>query len=192
MPKNLRLSSRGGIAMAIAAAAIAASPALAASAIDDCTVQISRSEVDYGRLAEQDISRVGNRKALDTQELTLNVSCPVATTMALGFQGENVGNTGFRFGPDGDFSLVLSDAVLDGAPVLLGNDAVNGPMQPRLPLLPTSTATPMRDGIAAIGKQLVAQVTIAPVMGASAGTRSDRTTYVGMGTFTLSTGQILR
>src|SRR5437899_2613319 len=117
MPKNLSSVNLCRAVMALAAA-IAASPAAAAD-IDNCAVQISRSDVDYGRLSEQDISRVGSRKVLEPQEFTLSVSCPLVNTMAVSFQGENVANTGFRFGPDGDFSLVLSDAMLDGAPVLL-------------------------------------------------------------------------
>ena len=91
----------------------------------DCESRLSQSEVDYGQLhrgAFPDQPLGQHWVNLDTHRLTLTVICQTPMPIKLRFNGTSAGPNVFRLGQQGQFSLRISDAVIDGSAALLTRD----------------------------------------------------------------------
>ena len=99
-------------------------PTLAA----DCNVWLSDPEVDYSRLHRGELMDLYPRQnllELGTRMLTLSISFQAPQLIRLRFNSVSAGAKLFRLGRHGQFSVQIRDAMLDGRPALLAQEAGN-------------------------------------------------------------------
>lgn len=90
---------------------------------NDCRTQVSQPVVDYGNLNPSVLhasAKSGKAAELGTRHLQLNIVCTEDEDMAITFRSIAAGPQAFRLDDKGEFDLTLTDASLDGEPVLLG------------------------------------------------------------------------
>lgn len=149
---------------------------------DTCRLSLSQSRIDYGpvRHGQQDSQSV----SLGTRTLHLNVVCADASVMALRFSGVPADGQGFRFGRQGQFTLNLKHAQVDGQAVEWA--VAHLPVEPATGrLLPGQTLVARAAGLPLVGRRLTAQVDVeAHVPSAALGVRSE-TLLEGLGNLEL-------
>lgn len=136
-----------------------------AAASDNCRLQTTPVQVDYGRLSRHAILGQPARAhghSLGKRLITVNVVCAAPTRLTLLVRGTAAGESGFRFGPQGHLALTATQAVLDGNAISLGvveqpGDAPSA-IAARAPLLPGKGVTAVVDGQASAGSRLSVQI----------------------------------
>ncbi|QAU23649.1 hypothetical protein EO087_06340 [Dyella sp. M7H15-1] len=160
----------------------------------DCTVQLSQSELDYGRITRGELAAPTHMQTdlpLHERHVTLTAICASPSAMALFFRATAVDASRFRLADGGSFSINIDHALLDGKPVSLGSVRYLGepPSQiaNSLPLRPHFGVQPLIDGQAAQGTQLSVQLTVKPQITAATSLRRDETDLHQQGTFDMVT-----
>ncbi|WP_368566227.1 hypothetical protein [Pseudoxanthomonas sp. UTMC 1351] len=163
------------LALSLFGMAALVAPAWAA----ECQLQISESELDYGSRTRAEL--IGERyhrdaSPLPPRQVMLTAVCDQPSSMAFFYRGVAADETRFRFG-DGDFTLHVDQALVDGEPVMLGQVGASddAPMQADMAkaLQPHHGVMPMRDGQAAIGKRFSARIVVQPSIKAIAPLREE-------------------
>jgi len=107
--------------MPVAALLLISSPAWAD--INNCVMQLSPPEHDHGNLTRDRQTFIntsqGQIAQLSERHSNLSVTCPGKEHMQLRFTGDSHTDGRFRFGEKGALRITISNAVLDGNPVLL-------------------------------------------------------------------------
>ncbi|WP_266168866.1 hypothetical protein [Dyella subtropica] len=153
-----------------------------------CEMQLSENTVDYGQLnrAELEVSSVPNSDVLlGKRRLTLNVICEQSTDIALRFNATPAQGGGYMFADQGDFTVLMSNATLDGNTVALAKTdatgrsiqgaAANQYVEPGRGVAAVSGSTPAR------GKHFVVGLEIEASMPHSAMRVRGETRWEGLG-----------
>lgn len=160
----------------------------------DCTLQLSESELDYGRMTRSEITKdkLGQESLpLQKRHVTLNAICAQSSEMTLFLRAPAADADSFRLGDGGSFSVYVEHALLDGAPVSLGDVRTVGE-----PALQISNAMPLRpdhgvqlvsEGRATKGSRLSLQLVIQPRINATSSKRRDEATWYEQGVFEMVT-----
>ena len=132
---------------------------LAASADDQCRIQISQPVMDFGVFNSGELTTRTTRPnmvSLGKRQLQLSVTCPDPVRIAVTFHGMASGAGGFRMGDMGEFTLTFKDARLDGSEVLLGRasraEELPLKVEDAVRLLPNSYASPVVSGHLGVGR----------------------------------------
>ncbi|WP_416152097.1 hypothetical protein [Pseudomonas sp. Bout1] len=149
---------------------------------DTCRLSVSQSRVDYGVIRQSE--RSDGALDLGTRTLHLSIVCADPSVMALRFNGAPAKGQGFRFGRQGQFTLNLKHAQVDGQVVEWAVALLPGePVTARLS--PGHTLVARVAGVPVAGRRLVAQVEVdARLPSAALGVRSE-TLLEGLGNFEL-------
>lgn len=95
---------------------------------ENCRIQLSETTVDYGNLTRAAImgkTTSAPNVSLGDRQMALNVLCQSATKIGLIVNGA-AAQDNFKFGDSGQFTVLLSDALLDGKPVNLRSSQADG------------------------------------------------------------------
>lgn len=164
--------------------ALAASSAHAAN----CDMQLSNSTIDYGRLnqgALVESSAPPNDVLLGKRRLTLNVVCAEPARLALRFNGAPAPGKGYLFARNGNFTVLMSEATVDGNAVALAKtDASGNPVQAGAAaqyLDPNAGVAAVSGTTAVLGKHLVVSLEIESSLPRSATKLRDATQLEGSG-----------
>ncbi|MFJ5235246.1 hypothetical protein ACIP86_00585 [Pseudomonas neuropathica] len=96
---------------------------------------MSQSEVDYGRLYRGELPDLPAGQYwlnLEVQRLTLTVVCQTPTPIKLNFNAASAGPGVFRLGRQGQFSVRINEALMDGNAAMLTRDTYPQPRQEQL------------------------------------------------------------
>lgn len=173
-PRGLRLGIL--LYLLLVVVAMAANEARA----DTCRLSVSQPRVDYGVIRQSE--RNDGTQDLGTRTLHLNIVCADPSVMALRFTGVPAQGQGFRFGLQGQFTLSLKHAQVDGRAVEwavahLPDEPATGRLSPGQTLVARAAGVPVA------GRRLTAQVDVdARLPSASLGVRSE-TLLEGLGNF---------
>ncbi|NBF05670.1 hypothetical protein GV819_25575 [Pseudomonas sp. Fl5BN2] len=136
----------------------------------ECQINLSESNMDFGRVTQRSSSDpldMGNLHALGNRFISLHTSCPGASKLMLLLRGDALGEQ-FRFAKQGRVSVSLSNAVLDGRNVELAQTksvgAALGPHGSSIEAVPGDRVIPISGGLPAEGSVLSLQVEIRPVV----------------------------
>jgi hypothetical protein len=165
-------------------------PCLAVNAdAENCQLQLNETTLDYGNVTRA--SMLGNPGSaaglsLGSRQITLNVLCQKSTAFALMVKGPG-GLERFKFGDNGQFTMRLSGALLDGQPVNLGLSQAGSKIvtesSASVSGTPGSMVVPVVAGQSAKGKSLSLQARIDTAVSEAATRVRDRTTWQGNVTF---------
>lgn len=147
-------------------ATLASEPALA----DDCQINLSQSQMDFGQVMPPSTNaalNAGNLHSLGNRVISLNASCPQPSKLLLVLRGEQLG-ADFKFAKQGQTRVALSNALLDGRSVDLAQvkapGAAAGAYSPSITVVPGDMIIPVSGGLPATGSVLSLQVEIQPVV----------------------------
>lgn len=149
---------------------------------DTCRLSVSQPRVDYGVIRQ--VEPLNGTLELGTRTLHLNVICADPSVMALRFTGAPADGQGFRFGRQGQFTLNLKHAQVDGQAVEWGvahlpGEPVTGHLSPGQTLVARAAGMPV------VGRRLTAQVDVdARLPSAALGVRGE-TLLEGLGNLEL-------
>lgn len=137
----------------------------------ECDVTVSDTNVDYGKLSNNDItSHRGSVYTLDEREVRVNAICSEPQAMAL-FISDDSGERRFRFGDNGDILISAQQAVLDGKPVDLGKTLTHGSFVPKqernrkkVLVMNNDGLLPVRNGEVPAGQQFSVLLHIRPAL----------------------------
>ncbi|WP_211445223.1 DUF1120 domain-containing protein [Collimonas humicola] len=119
------------------------------AAAQPCTISLSQTQIDYGRVSPADVSRQRHTHdgfSLGKQMIVLNVVCAEPTRFGIVFRG-TVENKGFATeNGQGTFSLVLTQAQADGQAVSWNRTDDIGRNNQRILLAPDVEARPLLAG----------------------------------------------
>ncbi|MFJ3462006.1 hypothetical protein [Achromobacter spanius] len=169
MKQHLRFASRtgrpsarrGGVRKAALACFLIAT---ACSAAAECRFSISNPEIDYGALYRGELMSQGRAPmfSLSKRELTLTAVCTEATPFVMRFSGDAASTNSYRFATNGNFTIRLSNATVDGSRIDLARSAGAGGAlsvpASSVMLTPGAAVAPMAGGHAVSGKVFSAQV----------------------------------
>lgn len=145
------------------ASALALCLPLLASA-EECNLSISQPVLDYGQSQRAQLmegAREGRHLLVGTRVISVNLSCSDSTAMALSFNGEAAGDTGYRFAQGGFFTLKVLSAQLDGNAVRMVKRTAEGAVEGVDNLLrPGVSLVPVGPSLIARGTRLNAQVEV--------------------------------
>lgn len=168
---------------------------LAASADDQCRIQISQPVMDFGVFNSGELTTRTTRPnmvSLGKRQLQLSVTCPDPVRIAVTFHGMASGAGGFRMGDMGEFTLTFKDARLDGSEVLLGRasraEELPLKVEDAVRLLPNSYASPVVSGHLGVGRVFTVGVEIEAQVKAEVRKVRDRSILDGDGQFEVVTG----
>lgn len=160
---NLRAISLGVL---LISAAFASEQVLA----DDCQINLSQSQMDFGQVMPPSTNvalNAGNLHSLGNRVISLNASCPKPSKLLLVLRGEQLG-ADFRFAKQGQTRVALSNALLDGRSVDLAQvkapGTAPGASSPSIIAVPGDMIIPVSGGLPATGSVLSLQVEIQPVV----------------------------
>jgi hypothetical protein len=98
--------------------------------INNCVMQLSPLEHDYGDLTRDRQTFIttpqGKVAQLSERRSNLSVTCPEKALMRLRFTGDSHADGSFRFGSKGRLNVTIGEAVLDGNPMLLTRTTPQG------------------------------------------------------------------
>lgn len=157
----------------------------------NCQVQLSQTTLDYGTLSRAAILEkqgAAPGTSLGARELTLNVLCQQPTALALVVRGA-AEQENFKLGDGGEFSMRLSDALLDGKPVNLRVSRTASKLAAEsgvaVAVIPGATIELIAGGQPGRGKILSLQVHVDPKVTDAASRIRTRTTWQGNVIFTV-------
>ncbi|MCS3509244.1 hypothetical protein [Achromobacter sp. JUb104] len=163
----------------------------AGAASAECRLSISNPEIDYGALYRGELLAQGRSPmlALNRRDLTLTAICDTVTPLALRFLGDAAGPNSYRFAANGNFTIRLRNATVDGNRIELAQTAGTGgalssPSASVL-LTPGSAVSPVALGQAASGKVFTAQIEFDTCIDEPATRVRDVTILEGGGVFEL-------
>lgn len=144
---------------------------VSATSLADCSVSVSDSTVDYGRISRSDVNNLhGDWYGLDERDVRINAFCSEPQNMAL-FISDGSGLRGFRFGESGNIIITARQAMLDGHAVDLGKTNIHGDFIPmgnknrRTALvLNNDGLLPVRGGEVATGQQFSLMLHLKPTL----------------------------
>lgn len=120
----MRSSMYRTIARGVSSIAVGLTLALpAAHVFAECQLSLSDTTVDYG---QQTVARRSAATAdplcvkIGSSQRTLNAVCDVDRHMAIAFHGVASGPNALQFGSEGQYTITITGAVLDGRQVALG------------------------------------------------------------------------
>jgi hypothetical protein len=158
-----------------------------------CSIELSRTEIDYGTLNRSDILARQNYRenaTLGSRTALLTVDCPAEQPMRISVRAPGNMPEGFGFGEKGHMLVVLSEGRIDGIAVgfMPMNNATQAlPTGAGLQLVPGMSYVPVIEGAPIQGRHLTATLTIDPKMPYEATHVSDITHWAGQIIFDLST-----
>ena len=129
---------------------------------DECQLNLSQAELDFGLMNRATAVTPAAERWLGERRISLTLNCPHPSDLSLFYRGPGAGHERFRFTERGTYGLRVSDAVLDGQAVELGQIA--GPGQApsttgaQLPWPPDHGVVPMRGGVVVTGRNLSLQI----------------------------------
>ncbi|WLH80342.1 DUF1120 domain-containing protein [Pseudomonas sp. FP2335] len=129
---------------------------------DECQLNLSQAELDFGLMNRATAVTPAAERWLGERQISLTLNCPHPSDLSLFYRGPGAGPERFRFTERGTYGLRVSDAVLDGQAVELGQIA--GPGQApsttgaQLPWPPDHGVVPMRGGVVVTGRNLSLQI----------------------------------
>lgn len=129
---------------------------------DECQLNLSQAELDFGLMNRATAVTPAAERWLGERRISLTLNCPHPSDLSLFYRGPGAGPERFRFTERGTYGLRVSDAVLDGQAVELGQIA--GPGQApsttgaQLPWPPDHGVVPMRGGVVVTGRNLSLQI----------------------------------
>ncbi|WP_273828373.1 MULTISPECIES: hypothetical protein [Pseudomonas] len=160
---NLRAVALGAL---LIGAALSSEQALA----DDCRINLSQSQMDFGQVIPPNSNvalNAGNLHDLGNRMISLNASCPQPSKLLLVLRGEQLG-ADFKFAQQGQTRVALSNALLDGRSVDLAQvkspGAAPGAYSSTINVVPGDMIIPVSGGLPATGSVLSLQVEIQPVV----------------------------
>jgi hypothetical protein len=152
-----------------------------------CNVLLGAPHVDYGRLSRATLAVDAHGVlGLPARTVALHIHCSEPGDMVLFFRGPPADAVAFRFTDQGRFALRLRDGRLDGLPVDLGWVDHSGGMsrrtEDRLAWTPDQGLSPVKNGMAATGRDFSAQIDIDTYIDEGALKVSDASRWVVTGT----------
>lgn len=100
---------------------------LAVAQTPECTMTLNNSDIDFGQLNRNLLTRTQQRVSLGQRTLNLSVKCDTPTDMTLFYRAAaNINQPGYIFGAGGHYQLNLRDVTLDGQQVTLGHVSASG------------------------------------------------------------------
>ncbi|MDQ0738724.1 DUF1120 domain-containing protein [Pseudomonas sp. W4I3] len=158
-----------------------------AQALDECQLNISEPQVDFGlmnRLAQHDSAA---QRLLGERRLSLTINCPQVEDLSLFYRAPADRTHRLLFTEHGSYAIEAGNAVLDGRAVELG-------VLPAAGQAPVSTGSalewragqgiaPIEQGAVLTGKTLSLQLTLRAWADAAATRVSDASTWEVTGTF---------
>lgn len=134
----------------------------AQAAGDDCQLNLSQPELDFGLMNRAIRPGAATERNLGERRLSLTMSCATATDMSLFYRAMAATTQRFHFADRGTYQIRIGDAVLDGQSVDLGLIAGVGqaPSQIESQLIwrPEHGVVPLRSGVPARGNTFSAQL----------------------------------
>ena len=137
---------------------------------DDCRINLSQSQIDFGRVIPPGSSaalNAGNLHNLGNRVVSLNASCPQLSKLLLELRGEQLG-ADFKFANQGQTRVTLSNAFLDGHSVDLARvkspGAASSVYSSTINVAPGDMIIPISGGLSATGSVLSLQVHIQPLV----------------------------
>ncbi|WP_445147354.1 DUF1120 domain-containing protein [Dyella sp. Tek66A03] len=129
-------------------------------------MNVSQPVVDYGRLNRTTLTAQYGQLPLDTRSVIVTMSCPVNTDMTLWFRAPAATADRFLWSGvvPGSYALSVSDAVLDGEVVDLGEVTTSGttpsPIATRLAWRPDRGVAPVHEGRVVSGRVFSIRVNV--------------------------------
>lgn len=160
---SLRTLSLGAL---LVGAVFASEQALA----DDCKINLSQSQMDFGQVIPPSSNvalNAGNLHDLGNRTISLNTNCSQPSKLLLVLRGEQLG-ADFKFAKQGQTRVTLSNALLDGHSVDLAQvkspGAAPGAYSSSINVVPGDMIIPVSGGLPATGSVLSLQVDIQPLV----------------------------
>lgn len=154
---------------------------------DECQLNLSQAELDFGLMNRATALAPAPERWLGERRISLTLNCPHPSDLSLFYRGPGAGPERFRFTERGTYGLRVSDAVLDGQAVELGQIA--GPGQApsttgaQLPWPPDHGVVPMRGGVVVTGRNLSLQIDVSAWASEAATQVRDAVTWDTAGLF---------
>lgn len=133
-------------------------------AAQGCQILLSQPVIEFGQVNRTQLQKHGNQYLFAAKHLQLTVQCSRRTDMLLNYLAAGTYGDSYGFGERGQYSMQLSDAQLDGQPVMLG--AARDPRGPwmqkgdRIRWVPGMQVTPLLADVALQGTNFTARLTI--------------------------------
>ncbi|MGF6096146.1 DUF1120 domain-containing protein [Pseudomonas sp. 18175] len=155
--------------------------------MDECQLNLSETRVDFGLMNRAVTQGSATERLLGERRLSLSLNCPNPTDLSLFYRALAAGGERFQWTARGNYSLLASDALLDGQPVELG--LLPGSGQPpvssgaTLRWRPEHGVVPMRGGVPVSGQSLLLQLQVSAWATNDALRVSDAVTWDTSGVF---------
>ncbi|MDI3270811.1 hypothetical protein [Pseudomonas sp. AL03] len=137
-------------------------------AAQECHITLSDSSVDFGRVMQpgsNDPASANAMHALGNRIVSLNASCPQAAKLLIQLRGAGQGEQ-FRFAQQGQVSVILSNASLDGRSVNLAKvQSIGAPPSTSgssIEAMPGDRVIPVSGGLPVEGSTLSMQIEFKP------------------------------
>ncbi|ABY97042.1 TPA: DUF1120 domain-containing protein [Pseudomonas putida] len=134
-----------------------------AAAAQGCQITLGQPQIDYGKVNKTQLQKQGNRYLLGERHLQMTVQCSRDTDMVLSYLADGINGDVFGFAERGQYSLLLSDARLDGRPVALGAASARSPWQmkgDKVHWLPAMQLAPLEANVPLQGTTFTARLTV--------------------------------
>lgn len=158
---------------------------------EECSLSLSQPVLDYGQTQRAQLmegSREGQHLLVGTRVISVILSCATSTGMALSFNGEAVGDQGYRFAQGGFFTLKVLSAQLDGNPVRLAKRSSEGSVQGIDDLMrPGVSLVPVGPNLIVRGSRLSAQIEVKTYVDERDSQARSRNEWAGGGQFSVDT-----
>lgn len=130
--------------------------------VEDCQLNLSQAELDFGLMNRAVALVPAPERLLGERRISLTLNCPQPTDLSLFYRAPGASDERFRFTERGSYALRVSEAVLDGQAVELGQIAGQGQApsggSAQLAWQPDHGLVPMRGGVAVMGRNLSLQI----------------------------------